>query len=58
MTSCKEWWEGLSNNQQLIFIVVVTLLVISLFFSLTNGNSGKYPDDCNGGYVPKYVTDF
>lgn len=58
MTSCSEWWNGLSSNQQLIFIVVVALLVIALFFTLNNCTGNKYPDDCNGGYVPRYVTDF
>lgn len=58
MTSCSEWWNGLSSNQQLIFIVVVALLVIALFFTFSNGNGNKYPNGCQSDYVPGYVTDF
>ena len=58
MSSCSEWWNGLSSNQRLIFIVVVALLVIALFFTFNNCSGNKYPDDYSGGYVPRYVTDF
>ena len=58
--SIQNWWNDLTKNQQIIFVMIVVLLLVALMFNFNgNGNGRSYRATCpHSQEVPGYITSF